>query len=173
MISVQTELGRSANSSDISNDGLFSIASAMVDPKHWLEYFGWNSPLPKCLLNLRHREERMLQFGFHHNILYGHIMRLLGPLHTSFENLGNHQAIYGLMVAVIDPNRAHLAIHAARNAFDLNRNVCVSTQRCRACLRLCLPKTPFQLFSAQCNIVTFRIPISWLACFNFHLLENH
>src|SRR6266513_1163823 len=94
MISVQTELGRSANSSDISNDGLFSIASAMVDPKHLLEYFGWNSPLPKCLFNLRHRAEIMPQFGFYHNILYGHIMRLLGPLHTSFENVGNHQAIY-------------------------------------------------------------------------------
>ena len=61
----------------------------------------------------------MLQFGFHHNILYGHLMRLLGPLHTSFENLGNHQAIYGLIVPVIDLNRAHLAIHAAGNAFDL------------------------------------------------------
>jgi len=159
MISVQTELGRSANSSDISNDGLFSIASAMADPKHLLEYFGWNSPLSKCLFNLRHREERMLQFGFQHNILYGHIMRLLGPLHTSFENVGNHQAIYGLIVTVIDLNRAHLAIHAAGNAFDLNfqKRLCIDPEVPRL-PRVVLAENSIQLFSAQCNIVTFRSP---------------
>jgi hypothetical protein len=95
-----------------------------------LEYFGWNSPLPKCLFNLRHRKERMLQFGFHHNILYGHIMRLLGRLHGSFENVGNHQAIYGLVVAVIDLHRTHLAGYAAGGAFDLNfqKRLCIDPE---------------------------------------------
>ena len=101
----------------------------------------------------------MLQFGFHHNILYGHIMRLLGPLHTTFENVGNHQAIYGLMVAVIDLNRAHLAIHAARNAFDLNfqKRLCIDPEVPRL-RRVVLTENSIQLFSAQCNIVTFRSP---------------
>ena len=93
MISVQTELGRSANSSDISNDELFSIVCAMVGPSTCWNISVGTPLLPKCLFNLRHREERMLQFGFHHNILYGHLMRLLGPLHTTFENVGNHQAM--------------------------------------------------------------------------------
>src|SRR5437879_10090021 len=82
-------------------------------------------PPPKCSFNLRHREERMLQFGFHHNILYGHIMRLLGPLHTSFENAGNHQAIYGLIVAVIDLNRRILpSTRRATPTILTSRNVC-------------------------------------------------
>ena len=99
---------------------------------------------------------------------------MLGPLHTSFENLGKHQAIYGLIVPVIDLNRAHLAIHAAGNAFDLDfqKRLCIDAQVPRL-PRVVLAENSVQLFSAQCNIVTFRIPLSWLACFNFHLLENH
>ncbi len=97
-ISVRTELGRSANSSDISNDGLFSIDSATVDLQALAGIF--RLELLQCLLNRRHREQRMPQFGVHHNILCVHHMRLLGRLHVSFEIAVNHQTIYGLAVAL-------------------------------------------------------------------------
>jgi hypothetical protein len=81
-------------------------------------------------------------------------MRLLGPLHTSFENVANYQSIYGLIVAVIDLHRAHLAIHAAGDAVDLNlqKRLCIDSE---------VPHLPRAVEPLWCNTLRSRDRLSY------------
>src|SRR5882762_1187157 len=76
--------------------------------------------VPLDVLRLGFCEDGIFQFRVHLNTFDGHLVRLLGPLYGCFENIGDHQPIYGLIIAVVNLHRAHLAIHAAGEAFDLN-----------------------------------------------------
>src|SRR5437016_8761403 len=53
---------------------------------------------PECSFRRRLRKESVVQLRVHHNALDGHLVRLPDPLHTSLENIGDHQAVHGLVI---------------------------------------------------------------------------
>src|SRR5882757_10953591 len=69
---------------------------------------------PRGLLRLRPQEQGVIQDRIQAHLFDHHLVGVLVPLDRGLEHEGNHQALHGPEIALVDKHRVHAAIHAAR-----------------------------------------------------------